>query len=333
MSFIPNKLRNMKFITLNREVHKWLGVTLAVFTLVISLTGFVLIHKKEWKWMKEIEVASWMIPGWYQEEMKQRSKEIKSLALVPEAHAAKGPIMAGTKAGLAVGDGEQWTAGTLQAKGEEVSSLLVTPGAWLAGTHRGLYRSTNHGQSWVLVTAEIWPKPEKLEVRTLARSLQEPDTIWMGTKMGLYRSMDGGAQWEDLTPQLPNKERAREVTALAFPGDQEGIVLIGTHNGLYHFDSQAGTMTALNTEGLGRLAEAKAPHVTLDKYLTQLHDGKLFGDKLWVLYDLTSWSLVLFVATGLYIWIYPKSVKRRKAREQARLAAGKTAGLPSTQNP
>lgn len=71
MSLIPNKLKKMKFMTLNREVHKWLGIALAVFTLVISLTGFVLMHKKEWKWMKNIEVASWMVPGWHEEEMKK----------------------------------------------------------------------------------------------------------------------------------------------------------------------------------------------------------------------------------------------------------------------
>lgn len=231
--------------------------------------------------------------------------------------------MVGTKAGLAVGDGEHWTGGGIQAAGEEVSSLLVSSDTWLAGTHRGLYRSTNHGQSWELVTAAIWPKPEKLEVRTLARSSHEPGTIWLGAKMGLYRSLDGGLQWEDLTPFLPEDEDAREVTALAFPSEQQGIILVGTHHGLYRYDSQAKTLAGLNTDGLARVSESKTPHLTLDKYMDKLHDGKLFGDKLWVLYDLTAWSFVLFVATGLYIWIYPKSAKRRKEREQAKVAAAK----------
>lgn len=324
MSLIPHRLKKMKFITLNREVHKWLGIALALFTLIISLTGFVLIHKKEWKWMKNIEVTSWLIPGWYADEMAKKGKEIKSLAFVPEAHAAKATILAGTKAGLASRQNGTWTASSLQAGGEEISSLLIASEQWFAGTHRGLYRSRDKGETWELVKSDLWQKPERLEVKTLAQSPEDLHTIWMGTKMGLYRSMDGGSHWEDFTHYLPDEEHAREVTALAFPAGLREVVLIGTHNGLYRYDGQAMTMAALNTDGLTQLSQTQTPHLTLDKYLDKLHDGKLFGDKLWLLYDLTAWSFVLFVATGLYIWIYPKSVKRKKEREQAKLAANKS---------
>ena len=57
--------------------------------------------------------------------------------------------------------------------------------------------------------------------------------------------------------------------------------------------------------------------MTLEKYLTDLHTGKLFGDLFWPLYDLTAIAIVLFVGTGLYIWIYPTLAKRRKRRRAA----------------
>jgi len=314
----------MKFVTFNREVHKWVGVVLALFVIVIGVTGVVLIHKKDFRSLKETEVPGAFIPGWYSEEMGKKGKEVKALAVGTD-DSTRGVLMAGTKAGLMARQEGRWMQMGEAIGGAEVTSLLLTERRWLAGTQHGLYQSLDSGRTWEAVKEGPLGEQKKLEVKTLQTSLRDPETIWMGTMMGIYRSQDGGEHWEDLSAVLPMEEKARHVATIAFDPRHPGVVLFGTHNGLYRYDQASGVSESMEIEQMSAIAVAAKPRMTLDKYLTDLHTGKLFGDKLWALYDFTSIGLILFVGTGLYIWIYPTLAKRRKAREQARLAAKKSA--------
>jgi len=315
----------MKFVTLNREVHKWAGVVLALFVIVIGVTGVVLIHKKDLLSLKKVEVPGALIPGWYAEEMGKKGKEVKALA-VGSSDPTGSVLMAGTKAGLMARQEGRWTSMGEAIGGVEVTSLLLTERRWLAGTQHGLYQSLDSGRTWEAVKEGPLGEQKKLEVKTLQLSPWDPRTIWMGTMMGVYRSQDGGGHWEEFSAALPMEEKARKVTTIAFDPRHQGVVLFGTHDGLYRYDQASGVSESIEIDQMSAVAAAAKPRMTLDKYLTDLHTGKLFGDKLWALYDLTSIGLILFVGTGLYIWIYPTLAKRRKAREQERLASARRAG-------
>jgi hypothetical protein len=70
--------------------------------------------------------------------------------------------------------------------------------------------------------------------------------------------------------------------------------------------------------------------VELKKIMDDLHTGKFFAGKLILLYDLLALSLVLFVITGIHLWLAPQLIKWRRSREAktARSAAAPTSRKP-----
>lgn len=336
MPSIMSSISKMKFITLNREVHKWAGIVLSIGVLVITVTGFALLHDKTWSWMKRTEVPAFFVPAWSLEGEKGKAKDVKALATTTGGGTA-GPLVVGTKAGLYRGDGAGVKPLALLAGQPEVTALLLGDERWLVGTLRGLLYSTDRGSSWKMMSEGPWSQSTRTKVNTLVADPVSSQTIYAGTKMGLYRSTNGGVNWENLsdrteamaeeTGEAEDMEKAREVMTIAFEPNQPSTLLIGTHRGLYRYDAQAGAFSSIEI-GAAIIGMPAAP-MTLAKYLNDLHTGKLFGHKLWIVYDLIALGLVLFVATGLYIWVYPKSVKWKKEREQARAREARTAA-PAT---
>lgn len=326
MPSIMPSIGKMKFITLNREVHKWAGIVLSVGVLAITVTGFALLHDKSWKWLKRTEVPAFLIPAWSLEGEKGKAKDVKALAATTAGGAA-GPLVVGTKTGLYQGDGAGVKPLAFPAGQPEVTAILLDDERWLVGTPRGLLYSTDRGSSWDMMSEGPWSQAKRTKVNTLAADPVSPHTIYAGTKMGLYRSTNGGVNWENLsdrteavaeeTGEAEDMEKAREVMTIAFEPSQPATVWVGTHRGLYRYDAQTGAFSSIAIGAA--LAGMPAAPMTLAKYLNDLHTGKLFAHKLWIVYDLIAIGLVLFVATGLYIWIYPKSVKWKKEREQAQL--------------
>jgi len=341
MTFI-NLKKNMKPITLNREVHKWAGIGLSVFILVITVTGFVLIHEKEWKWLKKVDVPDALIPGWAAEGMIKKAGHIKAMSVVPAPNGGEPVLMAGTPVGLLTQDNGTWKSSAMTTGPVEVTAMLLTTRQWLIGTNRGLFQSDDEGRNWAAVTEGALGKSKGMKISTIQQSPFDSQTVFLGTKMGAYRSTDGGSHWESLNDRFPPTtamaedkemlEKAREVNTIAFDSNRPEMVFFGTQRGVYRYDQQSDLVVSLDLGQMVALAATTAPKMTLGKYLNDLHTGKLFADKLWTLYDLTALSLVLFVGTGFYIWIYPKSVKWRKEREEAKMTATHVASLARTQD-
>ncbi len=74
-------------------------------------------------------------------------------------------------------------------------SLTVAPDA--AGTIYvgcdvgGVYRSSDHGSSWSMVTTGL----QNYYVQALAVDAARPSTVYAGTRGGVYKSVDGGDHW------------------------------------------------------------------------------------------------------------------------------------------
>jgi len=313
----------MKAVTLNRVLHKWAGLVVSLFLVIISLTGFFLIHKKNLESFKEIDVPGVLIPGLYEKEMLKRGKEVEALAIT--AGEGVGPmLLAGTKAGLA-GEENGASANKYHLGGTEIKSLLLTDQRWLAGTKKGLYESLDKGAQWAPVKRGAFEKPKRTEIKVLAQSPWNSSILWAGAHKGLYRSADGGGSWEKMSHILPMEKEAQDLTAIAFDPDQKRT-FFGTHKGLFSY--QPGMEKAISMASLTLVAATTVenPEISLEKYLDMLHTGKLFGDELWILYDLTALAMLLFVGTGLYIWLYPTLAKRRKKaqKEHAGRSGSKT---------
>jgi photosystem II stability/assembly factor-like uncharacterized protein len=64
----------------------------------------------------------------------------------------------------------------------------------------GLYRSDDHGGSWVRVDAGLGLRPE---VRTILTDRRRPGRITVGTQDGIFRSEDRGERWTRLPAPRP----------------------------------------------------------------------------------------------------------------------------------
>ena len=86
-------------------------------------------------------------------------------------------------------------------------------------TERGVYRSTNGGETWERVLykdentgaiqVEIDPSNPRVIYADLWAARQGPweNGAWQGPESGLYKSTDGGATWRKLTKGLPTFEQ------------------------------------------------------------------------------------------------------------------------------
>jgi photosystem II stability/assembly factor-like uncharacterized protein len=63
----------------------------------------------------------------------------------------------------------------------------------IAGTHLGVLRSEDHGETWQLSSAGI---PDRTTVETVVSSPSDADHLFAGTTNGLFVSRDGGHRWQ-----------------------------------------------------------------------------------------------------------------------------------------
>lgn len=171
--------------------------------------------------------ATWHTP-W---EGLDLSTELVSLAWVP----ADPPLLfaAGTEQLYRrVGDGP-WQAVAPLLAGQTVFTLLADPeqpAHLLAGTTRGVYRSTDAGLTW-----ETWGRGlEEVTVTALLAAPGRTRTFLAGTKYhGLWRSDDGGRIWR------PAGLESRSIVRLLITADRRHL-LAATADGLWQASWEEG---------------------------------------------------------------------------------------------
>ncbi len=119
---------------------------------------------------------------------------------------------------------------------------------WNAGGQRGVYRTTDGGESWdAVLTVD-----ENTGCSSLSMDPQEPDNLYAGMwrfrrypwafesggpGSGLYRSTDGGDTWQELTEGLPEGDKGRIAVAVAPSRPSTVYALVEAEdNALYRSD-------------------------------------------------------------------------------------------------
>jgi len=141
----------------------------------------------------------------------------------------------------------------------EVRTLAVAGTVLLAGTSRGIFRTSDGGATWLKPVFEIAQDPAGQEritaaedVLSLAVDPDNPLNVFIGTSRGVFRSVDGGASSSPAGAGLPNLDPGtglsstvvRSVTILPAGGKQ---VVAGTSDGIFISDKTTPGWTAKNS--------------------------------------------------------------------------------------
>lgn len=165
---------------------------------------------------------------------------------------------------LSIGDGlykttdagDNWTKIGLDST-EHISKVMIDPKnpntiyvavpgpLWSDSKHRGLYKSTDGGETWnkILYTNEktgcadvaIDPTNPNVVFATMWEFRRTPYSFSSGGQgSGMYKSVDGGKNWKALTNGLPAKPFGRIALTLA-PSDPKNMIAIveSKETGLY----------------------------------------------------------------------------------------------------
>ncbi len=104
--------------------------------------------------------------------------------------------------------------------------VCATGHLWNANPERGVYRTTDGGDSWELILSvdddtgcadlDMDPQEPRILYAAMWQFRREPDFFTSGGPgSGLYRTTDGGDTWIELTDGLPEGEKGRIAVAIA----------------------------------------------------------------------------------------------------------------------
>ncbi|MDF1571582.1 MAG: hypothetical protein P1P82_08210 [Bacteroidales bacterium] len=157
---------------------------------------------------------------------------------------------------------------------------------WNGGGERGLYKTTDGGNTWNQVLADN----EWTGVTDIAMDPENPDRIYAATWQrhrtvaafmgggpgsGIHRSTDGGATWEKLSTGLPSSDMGKIGIAIS-PFDTDiiyaAIELDRRKGGLY-ISRNGGSNWTKQSE---TVSGATGPHYYQELYASPHHEGTLY---------------------------------------------------------
>ncbi|HTA61189.1 MAG TPA: glycosyl hydrolase, partial [Bacteroidia bacterium] len=123
---------------------------------------------------------------------------------------------------------------------------VAVPGAlWSNSKHRGLYKSTNAGETWEKLfyiddltgCADVLMDPTNPDILFVSmwQFRRQPFSFNSGGKTsGLYKSLDGGKTWKEIKNGLPEKPFGRIAMAIAPSDPKQMLAIVESNNtGLY----------------------------------------------------------------------------------------------------
>lgn len=128
-----------------------------------------------------------------------------------------------------------------------------TPARIFAGTHAGVYRSTDGGDTWQRMASPM----DGMQVWALMVLPGDPDTVFAGTRpAGVYRSTDGGDTWHDAqlgaSTECPVIEFTRITTIIPDPVAARSVWVGVEIDGAFRSDD-AGDTWSRHADGLSSL--------------------------------------------------------------------------------
>ncbi|MGH8278268.1 MAG: WD40/YVTN/BNR-like repeat-containing protein [Gammaproteobacteria bacterium] len=173
--------------------------------------------------------------------------------------------------------GKTWTHIGLD-KSMEIGTIIVDPhnperlfaaalgNIYAANPERGIYRSTDGGQTWQKVlyknanvggmSLAFDPDNSQIVYASLWATRRPPWSVYppsIGPGSGIYKSIDGGTTWKQLTDGLPTEGVGKIGIAVAPTDPNRVYAIIGTKTqdgggGLYRSDNAGATWTLADSD-------------------------------------------------------------------------------------
>ncbi|MGB6847957.1 MAG: glycosyl hydrolase, partial [Thermoanaerobaculia bacterium] len=155
-------------------------------------------------------------------------------------------------------DSERIARIVIDAENTDSVYVCATGHLWDANEERGLYKTTDGGESW----EKVLYVDEDTGCSDVAIDPQDPNTLYAGMWQfrrypdffesggpgsGLHKSTDGGATWAELTNGLPAGEKGRIAVAVAPSRPRRVYAVVEADNtALYRSDDLGGSWVEVN---------------------------------------------------------------------------------------
>jgi len=185
---------NIRFFKNTRIIHKWVGLLIAIFILVLSVSGFLLMHPEEFG-IEQAQISGKYLPSKYFQVHSAR-RRIQSLATTSQF------LYAGTDIGVYRSEdgGKTWLQINQGLFNQHINSLVIAESETIyAGTDNGVFKSEDGGDTW----SDWFDEAAGLthtKINDLALHPENPDILFAATDGGIFQSLDAGESWEAVFP-------------------------------------------------------------------------------------------------------------------------------------
>lgn len=184
-----------RFFKISRDFHKWTGLVCAIFILILSVSGILLMHRNSLD-LEQIEVSAQYLPDKYFRLVKDRLK-VQAIAVNPKNGKI---IFVGTGSGLfrSQDGGETWQSLHEGLRDENIRALalsLSAPNMIYAGTSKGIFLSEDSGDHWTDWFEES-SGLSNMDIQDVIIHPEKPELLFAATSGGLFVSHNEGDTWE-----------------------------------------------------------------------------------------------------------------------------------------
>ena len=124
----------------------------------------------------------------------------------------------------------------------------------------GVWYSSNGGNNWRRseMNLPFYAEPGEIQIRALAVSPEETETIYAGSEVGIYRSDDKGATWHLIESPMDGSQ----IWSIAVHPENPDIILAGTKPSAVYQSQNKGESWELLPLDLADKCFAGAPKIT-----------------------------------------------------------------------